>query len=112
LLAPPETQVASRVAEAWRQAGADRVRGVVAALRWRESLAVTPVVDGVLWRRGWTTARRTVASDYLARRAARSLWPMVADVGVRIRRDPAVEHVRERCRLGAAAGEVLLQHDD
>jgi hypothetical protein len=34
---------------------------------------------------------------------------MVADIGVRIRLDPAIEHVRERCRLGAAAREVLLQ---
>jgi hypothetical protein len=37
---------------------------------------------------------------------------MVADIGVRICIDPAIEHVRERCRLSAATGEVPLQHDD
>jgi hypothetical protein len=64
---------------------------------------------------GWWAgppARRTYSSDRLARRGALLLWPVVADIGVRIRLDPAIEDVREFCRLSAAAGEVLLQHDD
>jgi hypothetical protein len=63
---------------------------------------------------GGAGPRRDVptASDRLTPRAALSLWPVVADIRVRIRLDPAIEHVRECCRLGAAAGQVLLQHDD
>jgi hypothetical protein len=37
---------------------------------------------------------------------------MVADIGLRIRLDPAIAHVRERYCLGAAAREVLLQDYD
>jgi hypothetical protein len=36
---------------------------------------------------------------------------VVADIGLRIRLDPAIEHIRERRHLSAAAGQVLLQHD-
>jgi hypothetical protein len=63
---------------------------------------------------GGAGPRRDVptASDRLTPLAALSLWPVVADIRIRIRLDPAIEHVREHGRLSAAAGEVLLQHDD
>jgi hypothetical protein len=49
--------------------GADRVRDVVAAFRWRESLEVTRVVDGVRWLAGLDPG-----ATYLLRVTASHRW--------------------------------------
>jgi len=43
---------------------------------------------------------------------AYSFRPVVAEVWLGVRLDPAMEHVGEPCRLRSAAREVPLQHDD
>jgi hypothetical protein len=70
---------------------------------------VARVLDGVV---GVERHQRVPAVTLRKPRAAGSLWPVVADIGLRIGLEPAIEHVRECCRLGAAGGQVLFQHDD